>query len=111
MLALAKRHGRNKNYAQAKKAPAIALYYQHNAPLEDLESLRYRGGGADHGYDPLALRAKGTELYAYVGGRSAARGPISRTYRRRADGPQRALEPVVVDQTPAQWPAFLRTRW
>ncbi len=95
-------------YAQAKKAPAVALYYQHNAPLEDLKVFDIVVVEPDHGYDPLALRAKGTELYAYT---SVAEVQPTRAYFKNIPAQWQMARnghwnSVVVDQTPAQWPAF-----
>ena len=50
------------NYAQAKKAPAVALYYQHNAPLEDLKVFDIVVVEPDHGYDPLGRVENQREL-------------------------------------------------
>ena len=96
------------NYAQAKKAPAVALYYQHNAPLEDLKVFDIVVVEPDHGYDPLALRTKGTELYAYT---SVAEVQPTRAYFKNIPEQWQMARnghwnSVVVDQTPAQWPAF-----
>lgn len=99
-------------YAQAKKAPAVALYYQHNAPLEDLKVFDIVVVEPDHGYDPLALRAKGTELYAYT---SVAEVQPTRAYFKNIPAQWQMARnghwnSVVVDQTPAKWPVFLRSR-
>ncbi len=95
-------------YAQAKKAPAVALYYQHNAPLEDLKVFDIVVVEPDHGYDPLTLRTKGTELYAYT---SVAEVQPTRAYFKNIPAQWQMARnghwnSVVVDQTPAQWPAF-----
>ncbi len=95
-------------HAQARKTPAIALYYSHNAPLEDLKVFDTVVVEPDHGYDPLAQRAKGIELYAYT---SVAEVQPSRAYFKNLPVQWQMARnghwnSVVVDQTPEPWPAF-----
>lgn len=98
--------------ATAKSPSAIALHYGHNAPLEDLKVFDIAVVEADHGYDPIAQRAKGSELYAYT---SVAEVQTTRSYFK--DIPvawQMARNghwnSVVIDQTPSQWPVFFADR-
>lgn len=98
--------------ATAKSPSAIALHYGHNAPLEDLKVFDIAVVDADHGHDPIAQRAKGSELYAYT---SVAEVQTTRGYFK--DIPvawQMARNghwnSVVIDQTPPQWPAFFADR-
>lgn len=89
--------------ATAKSPLAIALHYGHNAPLEDLKVFDIAVVEADHGYDPIAQRAKGSELYAYA---SVAEVQTTRSYFK--DIPvawQMARNghwnSIVIDQTPS----------
>ncbi|WP_240456824.1 endo alpha-1,4 polygalactosaminidase [Acidovorax sp. 1608163] len=98
--------------ASAKTRPAIALHYGHNAPLEDLKVFDIVVVEPDHGYDPIAQRAKGSELYAYT---SVAEVQPSRSYFKDIPAVWQLARnghwnSVVLDQTPAPWPSFFADR-
>ncbi len=94
--------------APAMAAPAVALHYSRHAPLEDLKLFDIVVVEPDHGYDPVSFRSKGSELYAYA---SVAEVQPTRSYFK--DLPTHwqmarngQWNSVVIDQTPAEWPAF-----
>jgi hypothetical protein len=94
--------------ASAKTAPSIALYYGHEAPLEDLKVFDIVVVEPDHGYDPVAQRSKGTELFAYT---SVAEVQPTRSYFPKIPSSWHMARnghwnSIVLDQTPPQWPAF-----
>ncbi|RLJ38706.1 bifunctional glycoside hydrolase 114/ polysaccharide deacetylase family protein [Acidovorax sp. 106] len=98
--------------ASAKTGPAIALHYGHNAPLEDLKVFDIVVVEPDHGYDPVAQRAKGSELYAYT---SVAEVQPSRSYFKDIPADWHLARnghwnSVVLDQTPTPWPSFFADR-
>ena len=98
--------------ASAKTRPAIALHYGHNAPLEDLKVFDIVVVEPDHGYDPIAQRAKGSELYAYT---SVAEVQPGRSYFKDIPAVWQLARnghwnSVVLDQTPAPWPSFFADR-
>jgi uncharacterized protein (TIGR01370 family) len=50
----------------AQAAPAVALFYASDAPLDELKSFDIVVVDPDHGYDPERYRKPYSELYAYV---------------------------------------------
>lgn len=95
--------------AQAAQ-PAVAVYYGSKATPSELSLYDIAVIEPGHGYDPVALRAQapGSELYAYA---SVAEVLPERAYFRKIPAEWKmarngAWQSIVLDQTPAQWPAF-----
>lgn len=90
-------------------APAVALHYGVAAPLSELKVFDITVVEPDHGQDPLRFReSTGSELYAYV---SVAEVQSSRPYYAQIPAAWKmarngAWNSEVIDQTPADWPAF-----
>ena len=90
--------------------PAVAVYYGSRASLSELSLYDIAVIEPGHGYDPVKFRqqAPGSELYAYASvaevqpGRDYF-GKIPPQWKLARNG---AWQSVVLDQTPAQWPAF-----
>lgn len=96
----------------ATTAPAIAIHYGTETPLNELKVFDIVVVEPDHGYDPQAQRQRGLELFAYA---SVAEVQPSRSYFK--DIPvawqlslNKDWQSVVVDQTPKEWPAFFADR-
>nr|WP_295937717.1 bifunctional glycoside hydrolase 114/ polysaccharide deacetylase family protein [uncultured Acidovorax sp.] len=94
--------------AIAQPAPAIALHYGSAAPMDELRVFDIVVVEPDHGHDPVRMRGRGTELYAYV---SVAEVQSSRPYYPRIPEHWKlarngAWNSEVIDQTPAEWPDF-----
>lgn len=92
--------------------PAVALHYSNKAPLEDLKLFDIVVVEPDHGYDPVAFRSHGGDLYAYA---SVAEVQPSRHYFKDVPAAWQmtrngAWNSIVIDQTPADWPAFFADR-
>lgn len=90
--------------------PTVAVYYGDKASLSELSLYDIAVVEPDHGYDPVRFRkqAPGSELYAYA---SVAEVQPSRGYFQKIPAEWKmarngAWRSIVVDQTPAQWPAF-----
>lgn len=98
--------------AGGQSLPAVALHYGPAAPLEDLKLFDIVVVEPDHGYDPVAFRAKGSEMYAYA---SVAEVQPTRAYFPHIPthwrmGRNGSWNSVVVDQTPPEWPTFFADR-
>lgn len=90
--------------------PAVAVYYGSKATPSELSLYDIAVIEPGHGYDPVAFRAQapGSELYAYA---SVAEVLPERAYFRKIPAEWKmarngAWQSIVLDQTPAQWPAF-----
>lgn len=90
--------------------PAVAVYYGNKASLSELSLYDIAVVEPGHGYDPVQFRkqAPGSELYAYA---SVAEVLPERAYFSRIPEAWKmarngAWQSIVLDQTPAQWPAF-----
>ncbi|MFD2752655.1 bifunctional glycoside hydrolase 114/ polysaccharide deacetylase family protein [Comamonas terrae] len=90
--------------------PAVAVYYGSKASLSELGLYDIAVVEPDHGYDPVRFRQQspGSELYAYA---SVAEVLPDRAYFRKIPAEWKlarngAWRSIVIDQTPAQWPAF-----
>jgi hypothetical protein len=94
--------------AAGTAAPSVALHYSNKAPPEDLKLFDVVVVEPDHGYDPAAFRMHGGDLYAYA---SVAEVQPSRTYFKDVPAAWQMARngqwnSIVIDQTPAEWPAF-----
>jgi len=94
--------------AAGMAAPSVALHYSNKAPLEDLKLFDVVVVEPDHGYDPAAFRMHGGDLYAYA---SVAEVQPSRPYFKDVPAAWQLARngqwnSIVIDQTPAEWPAF-----
>ncbi|WP_353366098.1 bifunctional glycoside hydrolase 114/ polysaccharide deacetylase family protein [Acidovorax sp. FG27] len=93
----------------APTLPAVAVHYGSQAPLADLKVFDITVVEPGHGHDPVKFRqATGSELFAYV---SVAEVQASRPYYARIPAAWKlarngAWNSEVIDQTPAEWPAF-----
>ena len=89
--------------------PTVAVYYGDKASLSELSLYDIAVVEPDHGYDPVRFRkqAPGSELYAYASVAEVQRRgyfqKIPAEWKMARNGAWRS---IVVDQTPAQWPAF-----
>jgi len=90
--------------------PAVAVYYGNKASLSELSLYDIAVVEPGHGYDPVRFRkqAPGSELYAYASvaevlPERAYFGKIPEAWKMARNG---AWQSIVLDQTPAQWPAF-----
>ena len=96
-------------FAQAAQ-PAVAVYYGSKATPSELSLYDIAVIEPGHGYDPVALRAQapGSQLYAYA---SVAEVLPERAYFHKIPAEWKmarngAWQSIVLDQTPARWPAF-----
>lgn len=92
----------------ALASPAVALYYGSKPPFNDLRVFDIVVVEPDHDIDPKRDTRPGSELYAYV---SVAEVQPSRKYFSAIPAAWKMTRnedwaSVVVDQTPAEWPAF-----
>ena len=90
--------------------PAVAVYYGNKASLSELSLYDIAVVEPGHGYDPVQFRkqAPGSELYAYASvaevlPERAYFSKIPEAWKMARNG---AWQSIVLDQTPAQWPAF-----
>ena len=93
---------------QSLAALAVALNYGERAPLSELKVFDIVIVEPGHGYDPVAYRRNDSELYAYV---SVAEARADRSYVKEMPeswkiGHNGDWGSLVIDQTPAEWPAF-----
>lgn len=98
--------------APGERAPSVALHYSNKAPLDDLKLFDVVVVEPDHGYDPAAFRVHGGDLYAYA---SVAEVQPSRPYFKDVPAAWQLARngqwnSIVIDQTPAEWPAFFADR-
>lgn len=96
----------------AERGPAIALHYGTPTATDEWKLFDIVVVEPDHGHDPQAFRRDGVELYAYA---SVAELSPSRPYAKDVPtawriGTNPAWQSLVVDQTPAEWPAFFAER-
>jgi peptidoglycan/xylan/chitin deacetylase (PgdA/CDA1 family) len=96
-------------YVQAAQ-PSVAVYYGSKATLSELGLFDIAVVEPGHGYDPVRFRRQspGSELYAYA---SVAEVLPSRSYFDKIPAAWKmarngAWSSIVLDQTPAAWPAF-----
>lgn len=89
-------------------APAVALYYGNSYPLDHFRAFDIVVVDPDHGHHPDKYRRPTSQLYAYVAVAEAHPGrsyfpniPEAWKMARNTDWGS-----VVIDQTPAEWPAF-----
>ena len=98
--------------AFAQKAPAVALYYGHSIPLKEFRVFDIVVVEPDHGHDPRRDAKADSQLFAYV---SVAEAQPSRAYFKDIPAAWQLArngnwQSVVIDQTPADWPAFFADR-
>ncbi len=98
--------------APAWALPSVALHYGKSPPLDVLRAFDIVVVEPDHGLDPKRDSRSGSALYAYV---SVAEVQASRAYYKDIPrGWQMARNgdwaSIVIDQTPADWPAFFADR-
>jgi len=89
-------------------APAVALYYGKQVPLSDFRAFDIVVVEPGHGHDPRRRQPGDAELYAYV---SVAEVQASRPYFKDIPAAWKMArntdwDAEVIDQTPADWPAF-----
>lgn len=99
-------------WAFAQAAPAVAVYYGREIPIAEFGPFDRVVVEPDHGHDPVGRRRQGTELYAYV---SVGEVQPSRAYYGEMPASWKLGRDAhwgadVVDQRPADWPAFLASR-
>ncbi|MDP3540177.1 MAG: bifunctional glycoside hydrolase 114/ polysaccharide deacetylase family protein [Azonexus sp.] len=92
----------------AASAPAVALYYGKNIAVSEFRAFDIVVVEPDHGHDPRRRQAGDGELYAYV---SVAEVQVSRPYYKGIPATWKLArnndwDAEVIDQTPADWPAF-----
>ncbi len=92
--------------------PSVALHYGKAPPLDALRIFDIVVVEPDHGIDPRRDARPGSALYAYV---SVAEVQPSRAYFKAIPEPWKLARngdwaSVVIDQTPADWPAFFADR-
>lgn len=98
--------------ALAQAAPAVALYYGSAIPLKEFRVFDIVVVEPGHGHDPQQQARGGSQLFAYV---SVAEVQPTRPYFRDIPEPWKLArngdwDSVVIDQTPADWPAFFAER-
>ena len=96
----------------SQAAPAVALYYGQQTPLSDFRAFDIVVVEPDHGYDPKRHASTDSQLFAYV---SVAEVQSSRSYYKAIPAAWRMArngdwDSEVIDQTPAEWPAFFADR-
>ncbi len=89
-------------------APAVALYYGNRLPLSDFRTFDIIVVEPGHGHDPRRRQPGDGALYAYV---SVAEVQASRSYYKEIPAAWKLARNTdwnaeVIDQTPAEWPAF-----
>ena len=87
---------------------SIAFHYGANAPLDELHAFDIAVVDPDHGFDPVAYRTPGNELFAYV---SVGEVHPSRPYADQIPPAWRlatnvAWGSIVIDQRQAAWREF-----
>ena len=92
--------------------PSVALHYGKTPPLDALRVFDIVVVEPDHGIDPQRDARAGSALYAYV---SVAEVQPSRAYYKAIPEQWKLARngdwaSVVIDQTPADWPAFFADR-
>ena len=98
--------------AVAQTAPAVALYYGSAIPLKEFRVFDIVVVEPGHGHDPQRQARGDSQLFAYV---SVAEVQPTRPYFRDIPEPWKLARngdwnSVVIDQTPADWPAFFAER-
>lgn len=88
--------------------PAVALYYGKRIPLKDFRAFDIVVVEPDQGHDPRRRQGGDAELYAYV---SVAEVQAGRPYYKDIPAAWKLArntdwDAEVIDQTPADWPAF-----
>lgn len=90
------------------EAPAVALYYGAQAPLDELKVFDIVVVDADHGYSPTSYTSASSELYAYA---ALTEVHPTRPYFNQIPtawqlGKNSDWNSVLVDQAQTDWPAF-----
>jgi peptidoglycan/xylan/chitin deacetylase (PgdA/CDA1 family) len=88
--------------------PAIALYYGNSVPLSEFRTFDIVVVDPDHGHDPQRHNRPYSQLYAYA---AVAEAHPGRAYFQKIPEAWKIARnsdwgSVVIDQTPAEWPAF-----